>query len=129
MPDAKPAVVLFDLGGVIVRLAGVGDLQTMAGLNSPEEVGARWLSCPWVRRFERGTCTPDEFAADVLIKPDREVFDHVASMLDEPPERLLFLDDSPINVEQAQLAGWRAVRVQGANEARAALEAAGVLAG
>lgn len=198
----RPDVVLFDVGGVLVRLSGVGELQALAGIASADEVGARWLSCPWVRRYERGLCTSDEFAAGVvtewelpidaatflerfrawpdalydgalelvgdvratgrvgclsntnelhwgdqcsrfdlaasfdavfvshelgLVKPDRELFEHVTEALAVAPERVLFLDDNLINVHQARSAGWSAVQVRGVDEARGALLAAGVL--
>lgn len=60
--------VLFDLGGVLVRLGGVVAMQRLAGIETEEEVWQRWLTCPWVRRFERGGCGPDEFAAGVVAE-------------------------------------------------------------
>jgi len=68
--------VLFDLGGVLVRLGGVVAMQRLAGMTTEEEVWRRWLTCPWVRRFERGKCGPDEFATGLVaewglpIEPD-----------------------------------------------------------
>ena len=59
-------VVLFDLGGVLVRLGGVPQMQELSGIDSEDELWARWLSCPWVRSFERGRCTADDFAAGVI---------------------------------------------------------------
>ncbi len=59
-------VVLFDLGGVLVRLGGVPQMQALSGIDSEDELWARWLSCPWVRSFERGRCSPDDFAAGVI---------------------------------------------------------------
>lgn len=75
-------VVLFDLGGVVVELGGVGALQELAGMVSSDAVWHRWLSSPWVREFERGGCSPAEFAVGVVseweidITPDRflEIF-------------------------------------------------------
>jgi putative hydrolase of the HAD superfamily len=58
--------VLFDLGGVLVRLGGVTALQGLAELGSEGEVWRRWLTCPWVRDFERGLCSAGEFAAGVV---------------------------------------------------------------
>jgi glucose-1-phosphatase len=67
MAAAHPIdVVLFDLGGVLVEPGGVEPMRLMSGLASDEEVWARWLSCRWVRRFERGACSSDEFAAGVV---------------------------------------------------------------
>jgi HAD superfamily hydrolase (TIGR01509 family) len=64
-----------------------------------------------------------------MLKPDREVFDRVASQLPAPRERVLFLDDNALNVDGAISAGFQAARVQGVDEARAALVAANVLDG
>jgi putative hydrolase of the HAD superfamily len=62
------------------------------------------------------------------LKPDAEVFTHVASALACEPAAILFLDDQPLNVEGARAAGLRATRVSGVAEAESALVAAGVLA-
>lgn len=59
-------IVLFDLGGVLVRLGGVPQMQRLTGIESEDEIWRRWLSCPWVRSFERGRCSPDAFAAGVI---------------------------------------------------------------
>jgi putative hydrolase of the HAD superfamily len=195
-------VVLFDLGGVLVRLGGVGALQELAGLESEDEVWLRWLSCEWVRNFERGRCTAEEFALGVvadwqlsttpesfieqfrgwpeglydgaielvaavrqrhrvgclsnsnelhwadqstkfglssvfdiaflsheldLIKPDRDLFEHVVSALAVEPQRVLFLDDNEANVVGARSVGITAVRVDGVDQAAIALADLGVL--
>ena len=59
-------LVLFDLGGVLVRLGGVGAMRALAGIDSDDEVWARWMACPWVRSFERGLCSEDDFASGVI---------------------------------------------------------------
>jgi HAD superfamily hydrolase (TIGR01509 family) len=59
-------VVLFDLGGVLVEVAGVGPMKELAGIDDDEELWARWLTCRWVRDFERGDCSAEEFAAGVV---------------------------------------------------------------
>jgi putative hydrolase of the HAD superfamily len=59
-------VVLFDLGGVLVELGGVAAMQELAGMENEDELWRRWLECQWVRSYERGECTPDEFAAGVV---------------------------------------------------------------
>lgn len=198
-------LVLFDLGGVLVGLGGgVDAMQRLAGLTSPEEVWRRWLTCDWVRSFERGSCTPDDFARGVvddwalsisaddfleqfrewpegvfdgarelldqvrrrvrvgclsntnalhwgdhstgwglddrfdvrflsfevgLVKPDREIFEHVSEAVGMPPHRIVFLDDNQLNVDQAVVSGFVARRVRGPDEARAALEELGVIKG
>ncbi len=59
-------IVLFDLGGVLIELGGVPVMRDLAGIGSDDEVWRRWLTCPWVRSFERGHCSADEFATGVV---------------------------------------------------------------
>jgi putative hydrolase of the HAD superfamily len=59
-------VVLFDLGGVVVELGGVEELGALVDETREEEIWRRWLECPWVRRFERGQCSPGEFALGMV---------------------------------------------------------------
>jgi glucose-1-phosphatase len=59
-------VVLFDLGGVLIELSGVASMRDLSGIDSEDELWRRWLGCPWVRRFESGQCSADEFAAGVV---------------------------------------------------------------
>jgi putative hydrolase of the HAD superfamily len=194
-------VVLFDLGGVLIDFGGLEAMRELAGVDSDDEVWRRWLACRWVRAFERGHCSPEEFAAGVvadwdlpiegpaylaefsgwlggplpgavelvdevrrvaqvgclsntntvhwvhwerwpfarhfehqflsfelgLVKPDRELFEHVAAQLSMPPGRVLFLDDNLVNVEGARSVGFLGDHVRGPAEARAALVARGVL--
>lgn len=63
-----------------------------------------------------------------LVKPDREVFEHVASVLGRPPEEILFLDDNEPNVRGAREVGLDAHRVVGVDEARELLAFRGLLA-
>lgn len=63
-------VVLFDLGGVLIRLRGAGWMRDLAGIATEEEVWQRWLACPWVRRFESGCCAAEEFAAGMVDEWD-----------------------------------------------------------
>ena len=205
MPKKSAAIdiVLFDLGGVLIDFAGVEPMKQLAGIDTDDELWQRWLTCRWVRTFERGQCSADDFAsgmvadwnlpiapdefleqfrswpgrvlpgADVLldrvratapagclsntnalhwdhnferwpildsfdfrflsfqlgiVKPDRELFERVATLLPVPASRVLFLDDNAVNVEGAIAAGFVARHVRGVDEARLALVAAGVLA-
>jgi putative hydrolase of the HAD superfamily len=73
--------VLFDLGGVLIDPGGVGPMRELSGLGSEEEVWARWLDCRWVRSFEGGRCTPEEFAAGVVA--DWELGLEPAAFLEE----------------------------------------------
>lgn len=70
--------VLFDLGGVLQRLNGLEEFRAMVGGLSEEAMWELWLSTPWVRRFERGECSPEAFAAglvaDLKIECSAEYF-------------------------------------------------------
>jgi glucose-1-phosphatase len=59
-------VVLFDLGGVLIDFGGVAPMKALAGIESDDELWRRWLTCRWVRSFERGHCSADDFAAGVV---------------------------------------------------------------
>ena len=61
-----PDVVVFDLGGVLAEFGGVERMRVLAGVDDDEELWRRWLTCEWVRRFERGACSPEDFAAGVV---------------------------------------------------------------
>jgi glucose-1-phosphatase len=63
----RPAVLLFDLGGVLVE--NVGFERFGALLPSPvsvDELKTQWLASPAVRSFEAGKCTPEAFARNVV---------------------------------------------------------------
>jgi glucose-1-phosphatase len=62
-----------------------------------------------------------------LVKPDAAIFDAVAARLPVPRHQVLFLDDNAVNVEAAAATGFTARHVRGLQQARTALEAAGVL--
>src|ERR1700753_2924272 len=59
-------LVLFDLGGVLIRPGGVASMRALAGIDSDEALWERWLACRWVQRFEAGSCSPEEFADGVV---------------------------------------------------------------
>lgn len=59
-------VVLFDLGGVLIELGGVTAMRELTDIESDDELWRRWLECRWVRSYERGECSPDEFATGVV---------------------------------------------------------------
>ena len=61
-------VVLFDIGGVLARFAGLEVLRELTGSDSELDVVARWLRSPVVRRFESGGCSDEEFAAEVVAE-------------------------------------------------------------
>ncbi|MDB5034641.1 MAG: haloacid dehalogenase superfamily protein subfamily variant 3 with third motif having or [Chlorobi bacterium] len=48
-----------------------------------------------------------------MLKPDREIFEHMVEQLRCPPDRILFLDDNLLNVEGARAVGISAHEVKG----------------
>ncbi len=66
-----PAIdaILFDLGGVLIELAGVEKmLEWSPGIDSTEELWRRWLHSDAVRRFETGATGRDAFARGVVAE-------------------------------------------------------------
>jgi putative hydrolase of the HAD superfamily len=62
-------VLLFDLGGVLIELAGVGRmLELCNNAFTVDELWTRWLASESVRKFESGRADPDEFAAAMLAE-------------------------------------------------------------
>ncbi len=59
---ASTRVVLFDLGGVLVELGGVDHFGQLIGVGDHEEIWRRWLRSPWVRRYESGVCSREDFS-------------------------------------------------------------------
>jgi putative hydrolase of the HAD superfamily len=60
-------VILFDLGSVLVELAGVDQMIAWSrGISTHEELWRRWLRSDAVRRFETGAIGPEDFAAAVV---------------------------------------------------------------
>jgi putative hydrolase of the HAD superfamily len=196
-------VVLFDLGGVLIQLGGVRDFGDLIGEPEDARVWARWLACPWVRDYERGRCSTEEFATGMvesyelqlspqaflerfrswpqgffegaselvaelatrspvaclsntnalhwehqrhasdlarlfptrflshqldMIKPDREIYEHVVRELDCASTSVCFLDDNQLNVDAARELGIDAHCVAGPQQARAVLRSLGLLA-
>ena len=66
MTDVPFDVVLFDLGGVLVEFSGVEAMGKLAEIEDHDELWSRWLACEWVRAFESGRCSPEEFAAGMV---------------------------------------------------------------
>ena len=59
--------ILFDLGGVLVELAGVDQMIAWSrGISTHDELWRRWLHSDAVRRFETGAIGRDDFAAAVI---------------------------------------------------------------
>lgn len=61
--------ILFDLGGVLVELAGVEQMLFWSpGVADTHELWRRWLHSPAVRGFETGATTRDAFAAAIVAE-------------------------------------------------------------
>ena len=59
-------LVVFDLGGVLAGFEGVSALRRLTSLGSDDDLWRRWLTCRWVRAFESGQCTAEDFARGVV---------------------------------------------------------------
>ena len=64
-----------------------------------------------------------------IVKPDREIFEHVIRDLDVPPDRIAFFDDTPVNIEAAREIGIAAFDVDGFTSLEARLGDLGVIYG
>jgi glucose-1-phosphatase len=64
---AEPNVdfVLFDLGGVLVELGDLSELQAMTRYGGSQDSWQQILQ-PWIWRFETGECSASEFATGVV---------------------------------------------------------------
>jgi glucose-1-phosphatase len=64
-------VILFDLGGVLVRFDGVAAVAALSGGRlSAEQARVFWITSPAVGAFETGRLTPDAFARRALGELD-----------------------------------------------------------
>lgn len=61
-----------------------------------------------------------------MIKPDPEIFEHLAQAFDLEPRESVFIDDAPVNVDTAREAGYHAIRFEDPDQLRADLDALGV---
>jgi HAD superfamily hydrolase (TIGR01509 family) len=62
-----------------------------------------------------------------LRKPDPAIYQAALDILGRPPERILFIDDRPENVDGAVKAGMKAIRFEGEDSIRKQLASLGVL--
>lgn len=58
-------VLLFDLGGVLIEVAGLSTMLDWTGLDR-DSLWQRWLASPSVRRFEKGQSPAQAFAEQVV---------------------------------------------------------------
>jgi FMN phosphatase YigB (HAD superfamily) len=66
--DKQLKVILFDLGGVLLRLND--PIETFGLQISETEFKERWLRSPSVRSFERGKTDTEEFARNIVREAD-----------------------------------------------------------
>ncbi len=195
--------VLFDLGGVLVELGGMGIMMEWTGGHWTEgQLWRKWLLSGAGRAFESGTIGPEEFARRMIeefslpigpetyldvfarwvvravpgahelldqlagrcvraclsntnvlhwsrmaddmglgarfehafpshltgrVKPDADAFLGALRVLRAEPERVLFFDDSPVNIEAAQALGISARLTRSLDDVRQALTEAQLL--
>ena len=63
----QPALLLFDIGHVLVKLSGAGIIQRLSRQKlSKAHIWHTWMSIPGVRGFETGRIQVDSFATDVI---------------------------------------------------------------
>jgi len=68
----KPKVLLFDLGGVIVRWVGLDELANITGL-SRDAVGNRFAASSIFRNYEIGQCSDNVFAEALIASFDLDI--------------------------------------------------------
>jgi len=199
----KPEVLLFDIGGVIVRWTGIAELGKLTGL-STELVAEKFANSDICKQHERGLCGDDIFLCEMIemlnldfsqsemkfhwnswvgepyegivdalkflkqdyriaclsnsnamhwdhlntyldtlglfdpclashqihrAKPDLDCFEYAIKAIDVEPERVLFFDDTPKNVETARLLGMQAYQVNPAKGCLPALKKFGFIDG
>jgi glucose-1-phosphatase len=67
IPVARVDAILFDLGGVLIELAGVEQILAWCPeLQGIDELWRRWLNSPAVRRYETGAATRVAFADEII---------------------------------------------------------------
>ena len=200
--SGRVEAVVFDVGGVLVRMGDIAALGPFLGERDPAKIKALWLACSNVDAHERGHIDADEFArrmiatykmagspedflarflawpgvlypeveatlaalagkveiaclsntcafhwagdtwaADMkrllprrflsfemgLMKPERAIYDRAAAVLGIQPERILFFDDTEMNIVGARAAGWDAHLVDGITDVRKVLKDYGLL--
>jgi putative hydrolase of the HAD superfamily len=59
--------ILFDLGGVLIRLGGFSTMTSWTNL-SEEQIWEHWLSSPSVRLFESGKISAEKFSKDITVE-------------------------------------------------------------
>jgi putative hydrolase of the HAD superfamily len=80
---SKPKVLLFDLGGVIVKWTGIESLMEMTGL-SRTAVTQQFANDPVLSAYEIGACSDDDFTAAMLTVFSLDIsYEHFKSLWKE----------------------------------------------
>jgi len=79
MSDEAIKAVLFDMGGVVVQLDSLENVLGPSSLSS-DEIWNSWLLSDAVQRFERGQCTVEEFAEQII--PELQLQGTVSEFID-----------------------------------------------
>lgn len=67
LESSDPRLLLFDFGGVLIEWEGVQPLLDLTNHRiTAEQARKFWLESEWVRQFERGRCSPEDFASGVI---------------------------------------------------------------
>ena len=84
-----------------------------------------------IHRRSMGSLFENFYFSDEIgaVKPDRKIFEHVVHDLETSPEKILFFDDTPINIEAAREFGIIAYQVDGIAQLSAKLQQLKLLPG
>ena len=67
-------LLLFDLGGVLVYFDGITPLRKLTQNRlDPDSIRRLWLVSPWTREFQKGRCSPVEFAAGFVKENNLDI--------------------------------------------------------
>lgn len=108
---------------IVERLAGGGRYQLATVNNESRELALYRLD-----RFHLRAHFLLHFTSAFvgLRKPDEAIYRLVVDVTQCPPDRCVFIDDRPLNVEGARRVGMHAVHYRGADELKQELRALGV---
>jgi putative hydrolase of the HAD superfamily len=90
----------FDTLDVLDELSGSGARLALLS-NMPASMVRQFVSAQWTRHFEKLFFS----SAMRLTKPGAEIFARVLAELGAEPGRVVFIDDSPANIETARSLG------------------------
>jgi len=70
----KISVILLDLGGILIELAGLKRMiELMKKEITPDELSMRWLYSKYVRLYESGRCSSEMFAENIVKELDMDI--------------------------------------------------------